>query len=75
MSSGITDVKLTERQRAILTGLSFGRAYVSASERGDKEIMQLLTDGLAVAWLAPGGAAMWEITPAGRAALTAQEKQ
>ena len=56
---------LTEKQSNALRGLSFGRASLSASERGDEEIMQLANWGCVNMWNSQFGDVMWEITSFG----------
>jgi hypothetical protein len=56
---------LTARQVHTLQGLYYGPANISATERGDFELMNLVRLGYARAGLT-GSGAMWRIEPKGR---------
>ena len=66
-------MKLSERQRLILCGLQRSNMYMSASEAGDPEVLELFELELVHGWNTMGGFSAWRLTPAGQAALEAED--
>ena len=66
-------MKLTDGQWQALRGLNPGHKYMSASEAGDPEILELFNLELVHRWSTIGCFSAWGLTPAGRAALEAED--
>jgi hypothetical protein len=57
---------LTARQVKVLQGLYYGSYAVSATERSDSEIMDLVRKGYAGTFIGPEGSLHWRIATRGR---------
>jgi hypothetical protein len=59
-------VNLTQRQVRVLQGLFYGPSVISATERSDYEIMDLLRHGYATTKYGTFDVVVWMITPHGK---------
>jgi hypothetical protein len=57
---------LSARQVRVLQGLFYGPSIISATERSDYEIMDLIRHGHATTEYGPEGTVLWRITPHGK---------